>query len=101
MLPLFLLLFPLSQTVLAQLSRPDPPFIPQDPEEGAKPSDGSSIPNAQWTNLLGSGLYFYEAQRSGVLPDDNRVGWRNDSVTDDGEDVGTDLSGGYFDAGGV
>lgn len=44
-------------------------------------------------------LYFYEAQRSGYLPDDNRVEWRGDSATDDGNDVGIDLTGGWYDAG--
>ena len=46
-------------------------------------------------------LYFYDAQRSGKLPESNRVSWRNDSCVDDGEDVGLDLSGGYYDAGGA
>ncbi|KAF9106087.1 hypothetical protein BGX29_010549 [Mortierella sp. GBA35] len=42
---------------------------------------------------------FYEAQRSGKLPADQRVTWRNDSALNDGRDVGLDLSGGYYDAG--
>ena len=41
----------------------------------------------------------YEANRSGALPDDNRIEWRSDSTTTDGSDVGLDLTGGYFDAG--
>jgi endoglucanase len=44
-------------------------------------------------------LYFYDVQRSGTLPDDFRVTWRNDSVPNDGSDVGLNLSGGFFDAG--
>lgn len=41
---------------------------------------------------------FYEAQRSGVLPPDQRVKpWRWDSALNDGEDVGHDLTGGYYD----
>lgn len=52
-----------------------------------------------YAEALQKSLYFYEAQRSGKLPDDNRVGWRGDSATDDGYEVGVDLSGGYYDAG--
>ncbi|KAG7177455.1 Endoglucanase E-4-like 11 [Homarus americanus] len=42
---------------------------------------------------------FYEAQRSGPLPADQRVTWRGDSALDDGSDNGVDLAGGYYDAG--
>ncbi|XP_066945456.1 endoglucanase E-4-like [Macrobrachium rosenbergii] len=42
---------------------------------------------------------FYEAQRSGPLPSDQRVTWRWDSALGDGSDVGHDLTGGYYDAG--
>ena len=52
-----------------------------------------------YAEALQKSLYFYEAQRSGKLPDDNRVGWRGDSAMDDGYEVGVDLSGGYYDAG--
>nr|XP_006825348.1 PREDICTED: endoglucanase 16-like [Saccoglossus kowalevskii] len=42
---------------------------------------------------------FYEAQRSGKLPSDNRIDWRGDSALDDGAMAGKDLSGGWYDAG--
>ena len=42
---------------------------------------------------------FYEAQRSGPLPESNRIPWRHDSLLDAGSDVGLDLVGGYLDAG--
>ncbi|KAA0200411.1 Glycosyl Hydrolase 9 [Hyalella azteca] len=42
---------------------------------------------------------FYEAQRSGDLPSSQRVTWRQDSALNDGQDVGVDLAGGYYDAG--
>ena len=42
---------------------------------------------------------FYEAQRSGPLPENNRIYWRHDSLLDAGSDVGLDLVGGYIDAG--
>ena len=40
---------------------------------------------------------FYEAQRSGDLPDDNRVPWRGDSSLNDQGQNGEDLTGGYHD----
>ncbi|MGD1952962.1 MAG: glycoside hydrolase family 9 protein [Leptolyngbyaceae cyanobacterium] len=48
---------------------------------------------------LQASLLFYEAQRSGNLPDNNRIAWRGDSALKDGTDVGLDLTGGYYDAG--
>ncbi|ORX75060.1 cellulase Cel9A precursor [Anaeromyces robustus] len=44
-------------------------------------------------------LLFYEAQRSGKLPENNRIYWRHDSMLDAGSDHGVDLTGGYYDAG--
>ena len=40
---------------------------------------------------------FYEAQRSGALPLDNRVEWRGDSSLGDKGHGGEDLTGGYHD----
>ncbi len=48
---------------------------------------------------LQKSLFFYEAQRSGDLPENNRVNWRGDSGLQDGADVGLDLTGGWYDAG--
>ena len=90
----------LDVVVLAQLSLPSPQFIPPTASESFQPSNTTSIPNPQWSNLLGNLIYFYDIQRSGKLPSSNRVSWRNDSALDDGQDVGLDLSGGYYDAGG-
>ncbi|KAG4094255.1 cellulase Cel9A precursor [Neocallimastix lanati (nom. inval.)] len=44
-------------------------------------------------------LLFYEAQRSGKLPENNRIYWRHDSLLDAGADNKVDLTGGYYDAG--
>ncbi|WP_438497269.1 glycoside hydrolase family 9 protein, partial [Paenibacillus sp. IHBB 3054] len=52
-----------------------------------------------YAEALQKSIYFYEAQRSGDLPEDNRVEWRGDSGLLDGADVGHDLSGGWYDAG--
>lgn len=90
-----------AHVVCAQLSLPSPPFLPPPATSGAQPSGQDSIPNSQWSTLLGNLLYFYEAQRSGRLPSTKRVSWRNDSAVNDGSDVGLDLSGGYYDAGGT
>ena len=48
---------------------------------------------------LQKNFLFFEANRSGDLPSENRVEWRSDSTLNDGSDVGVDLEGGYFDAG--
>ena len=42
-------------------------------------------------------ILFYEAQRSGHLPDDNRITWRGDSALDDKGYNGEDLTGGWYD----
>ena len=51
----------------------------------------------RYSEVLELSLLFYEAQRSGKLPSDQRVTWRKDSAVGDGSDVGLDLSGGYYD----
>ena len=55
--------------------------------------------NFNYGEALQKSFLFYEAQRSGKLPEDNRIVWRGDSALDDGSDVGLDLSDGYYDAG--
>jgi endoglucanase len=51
-----------------------------------------------YAEVLEKSLLFYEAQRSGKLPANNRIPWRGDSMLDD-RDGNIDLSGGYHDAG--
>lgn len=50
-----------------------------------------------YDEVLRLSLLFYEAQRSGRLPEDNRIPWRGDSGLDDRGQKGEDLSGGYYD----
>ena len=50
-----------------------------------------------YNEVLHLSLLFYEAQRSGKLPSDNRIGFRGDSGLKDGCEVGLDLSKGYYD----
>lgn len=49
--------------------------------------------------VLQKSLYFYECQRSGLLPNNNRVVWRGNSGLTDGMDNGVDLTGGWYDGG--
>jgi len=53
----------------------------------------------EYEKLLHLSILFYEAQRSGELPETNRIPWRGDSAMADGCDVDVDLSGGWYDAG--
>ncbi|WVQ93659.1 hypothetical protein IAU59_000735 [Kwoniella sp. CBS 9459] len=83
----------------AQLT-PSPTYSPPPAASGTQASTAS--PNAQWSNVLGNSLWFYDAQRSGHLDQGtypNRVDWRNDSALDDGSDFNLDLTGGWYDAG--
>ncbi|KAJ6943637.1 endoglucanase 6-like isoform X2 [Populus alba x Populus x berolinensis] len=48
---------------------------------------------------LSKSLLFFEAQRSGYLPHNQRVTWRANSGLNDGKASGVDLVGGYYDAG--
>jgi hypothetical protein len=52
-----------------------------------------------YAEVLQKSIYFYEAQRSGKLPKNNRVKWRGDSALKDGFDNNIDLTGGWYDAG--
>ncbi|KAF9188608.1 hypothetical protein BGZ51_000471 [Haplosporangium sp. Z 767] len=72
---------------------------PTYPDQPRDTQESPSFPDPEYAKLLDYTLLFYEAQRSGKLPPDQRITWRNDSAMNDGRDVGLDLSGGYYDAG--
>jgi endoglucanase len=55
--------------------------------------------NYNYGQVLGYSIQFYEANRCGRLPANNRITYRGDSFLDDGQREGVDLVGGYFDAG--
>lgn len=55
--------------------------------------------NYNYAEALQKSMFFYECQRSGQLPADNRVSWRANSAMNDGSDVSHDLTGGWYDAG--
>eukprot|EP00095_Tigriopus_kingsejongensis_P011273 maker-scaffold14_size734282-snap-gene-0.11 protein:Tk11273 transcript:maker-scaffold14_size734282-snap-gene-0.11-mRNA-1 annotation:"NwEG" len=67
----------------------------------ASPQPIRTCSNAQqdYNRAMELSLLFYEAQRSGYLPSDQRVTWRKDSFLGDQGNNGEDLTGGYFDAG--
>ncbi|XP_059655367.1 endoglucanase 8-like [Cornus florida] len=50
-------------------------------------------------DALRKSILFFEGQRSGKLPPDQRIKWRRDSALRDGATAGVDLTGGYYDAG--
>mgnify|MGYP000415626804 CR=1 FL=1 len=50
-----------------------------------------------YAQVLQYSLLFYEAQRSGKLPPDQKVTWRKDSALNDKGQNGEDLTGGYYD----
>ncbi|MEY3896716.1 MAG: hypothetical protein RLZZ214_2236, partial [Verrucomicrobiota bacterium] len=62
---------------------------------GGRPQTGAF----NFAEVLQKSLWFYDAQRSGKLPDDFRIRWRADTALKDGSDAGLDLSGGFYDAG--
>ncbi|XP_030532006.1 endoglucanase 24-like [Rhodamnia argentea] len=50
-------------------------------------------------DALSKSILFFEGQRSGYLPQDQRLAWRGHSGLGDGSAYGVDLTGGYYDAG--
>jgi len=78
----------------------DTPSTSMIPPPQATPAPPTAPPpDINYAAALPMALLFYDAQRSGRLPENNRVEWRGDAALNDGQDVGVDLSGGYFDAG--
>ncbi|KAJ3701131.1 hypothetical protein LUZ61_004836 [Rhynchospora tenuis] len=52
-----------------------------------------------YAKALTKSILFFEAQRSGYLPENQRITWRANSGLEDGKANGIDLVGGYYDAG--
>ncbi|KAK6912880.1 Glycoside hydrolase family 9 [Dillenia turbinata] len=63
--------------------------------------DEANFVNADFNykEALTKSLIFLETQRSGKLPQNNRLPWRGDSGLQDGQVANVDLVGGYYDAG--
>ena len=67
------------------------------PENSTPVAGGGSFGKSDYLKALPMALQFYEAQRGpGPFP---KVKWRRPAVQSDGQDVGRDLSKGWFDAG--
>ncbi|RWW20295.1 hypothetical protein GW17_00015596 [Ensete ventricosum] len=60
------------------------------------PSPASAF---NYADALAKSILFFEGQRSGKLPANQRVTWRGDSGLSDGSSCNVDLVGGYYDAG--
>eukprot|EP00253_Pinus_taeda_P008910 PITA_08910 len=52
-----------------------------------------------YKDALTKSILFFEGQRSGKLPPNQRMRWRGDSALSDGSVENVDLTGGYYDAG--
>ncbi|KAL6502805.1 hypothetical protein OROHE_023973 [Orobanche hederae] len=52
-----------------------------------------------YRDALTKSIMFFEGQRSGKLPSNQRITWRRDSGLSDGAGMHVDLVGGYYDAG--
>ncbi|KAA8546035.1 hypothetical protein F0562_020514 [Nyssa sinensis] len=55
--------------------------------------------NHDYADALSKSILFFEGQRSGFLPQDQRITWRANSGLGDGSTLNIDLTGGYYDAG--
>jgi len=65
----------------------------------AEVEEGEEEAAVDYGAALSKSLLYFEAQRSGRLPHNQRVRWRGHSGLTDGLQQGVDLVGGYYDAG--
>ncbi|KAJ3694611.1 hypothetical protein LUZ60_010091 [Juncus effusus] len=59
----------------------------------------AALAGHDYAKALTKSILFFEAQRSGYLPNNQRITWRANSGLQDGQANGIDLVGGYYDAG--
>ncbi|KAH9696574.1 Endoglucanase 24 [Citrus sinensis] len=59
----------------------------------------AAVVGHDYGDALSKSILFFEGQRSGYLPQDQRLAWRGNSGLSDGWTYNTDLVGGYYDAG--
>lgn len=59
----------------------------------------SAFSSRDYSDALEKSILFFEGQRSGKLPTNQRLAWRADSGLSDGSSNHVDLVGGYYDAG--
>ncbi|KAF8387720.1 hypothetical protein HHK36_026374 [Tetracentron sinense] len=65
----------------------------------AIPAHHHRFANHNYRDALTKSILFFEGQRSGKLPSNQRLTWRRDSGLSDGSAMHVDLVGGYYDAG--
>lgn len=61
--------------------------------------DGLWLGSPDYRDALAKSILFFEGQRSGRLPANQRVRWRENSALTDGREENVNLTGGYYDAG--
>ncbi|QCD98552.1 endoglucanase 1-like [Vigna unguiculata] len=59
----------------------------------------SAFTSQEYQEALEKSILFFEGQRSGKLPSNQRLTWRGDSGLSDGSSYHVNLVGGYYDAG--
>ncbi|KAK9926418.1 hypothetical protein M0R45_023650 [Rubus argutus] len=59
----------------------------------------SAFTPQDYSDALEKSILFFEGQRSGKLPSNQRLNWRGNSGLSDGSSYHVDLVGGYYDAG--
>ncbi|KAF8379930.1 hypothetical protein HHK36_027395 [Tetracentron sinense] len=59
----------------------------------------SAFNSHDYSDALQKSILFFEGQRSGKLPSNQRLSWRGNSGLSDGSSYHVDLLGGYYDAG--
>ena len=82
--------------------QPTPPSTTQAPITTTTEAPPTVIPSCSkydYNEVLHKSILFYEAQRSGKLPANNRIPWRGDSALGDKGSASEDLTGGWYDAG--
>ncbi|XP_024994097.1 endoglucanase 1-like [Cynara cardunculus var. scolymus] len=62
-------------------------------------SSASAFTSHHYSDALTKSIIFFDGQRSGNLPSNQRLKWRADSAVNDGSSTNVDLVGGYYDAG--
>ncbi|XP_039128702.1 endoglucanase 17-like [Dioscorea cayenensis subsp. rotundata] len=66
---------------------------------GMKQHHNKKQATQNYRDALSKSILFFEGQRSGKLPANQRMKWRRDSGLSDGSAMHVDLVGGYYDAG--
>ncbi|KAM3407156.1 hypothetical protein ACQJBY_000917 [Aegilops geniculata] len=66
---------------------------------GAGDDDGLCLGSPDYGDALAKAILFFEGQRSGRLPANQRAKWRGNSALADGRPENVNLTGGYYDAG--